>query len=540
MRAFGILTLISMVAASKYLDFNKNDSFKYSPESYDNEINGGMHLNNQGYSSSEFGLMNQDYFEKNQDTDYLDNEEFENYSNGGENNEPSINQAKSFEIKNNGLVGGNVDPNISDEVKKIIAQMSKSGQAVSDGDKVVIVENSAPVKKDASVLDVGGAAAVAPAAGISDADLDIATLSGTSGAVDTTTLFPNIPNNIPAYVGDARFVTQMNMFISTLRLIDPTQSSSTLAPASGGPSTVSLFYTKQPMQLFASVGQTGDPNMFRRVLIIALEGMINGPIRLDQFFNLAQISLRKNVRYINAKCRRNYNLLFSKYAMNVGYKFSNALVGNERLFARVIKTFFQQLNASPSSTLALSNFVRNATVTLYSSKIRKIPNRARTLGLAMSKFQNVVIKNYGVERGGFNTFDNNNIANIFDAASVGHSFYINDLVKTVVYIANKNITLFEKDIVFFSYFTQLRLPYFLKTAMAAVDSMTRSQWNASFLISSLADFFVSQSATVKYVMNFYKLFYKSVDFSTNDFILRVLLAYMIVSLSFLLPFCNCC
>ncbi|OMJ19375.1 hypothetical protein AYI70_g4778 [Smittium culicis] len=540
MRTFGVLTLFSLVAANEFLDFNENKNFKYSPESYDNVINGDMHLNNQVYSPSELGLMNQDYIENNQDTDLLDNEEFQNYLNGGENDEPTVNQVKSFEIKNNGLVGNNVDPNMSEEVKKIIAQMSKSGQAVSDGDKVVIVENSAPVKRDASALDVGGAAPVAPAAAVSDADLDIATLSGASGAVDTTTIFPNIPNNIPAYEGDASFVTQMNMFISTLRLTGSTQSSANLAPASGGPSTVSLFYTKQPMQLFASVGQTGDPNMFRRVLIIALEGMINGPIRLDQFFNLAQISLRKNVRYINRKCRRNYNLLFSKFAMNVGYKFSNALVGNERLFARVIKTFFQQLNASPSSTRALSSFIANATVTLYNSKIRKIPNNARTIGLAMSKFQNVVIKNYGVERGGFNTYDNNNIANIFDAASVGNSIYINDLVNTVVSIANKNITLFERDIVFFSYFTQLRLSYFLKTAMTAVDSMTRSQWNASFLISSLADFFQNQAKTVNYVMNFYKLFYRMVDFSTNDFVLRVLLAYMIVALSFLLPFCNCC
>ncbi|OMJ16041.1 hypothetical protein AYI69_g7986 [Smittium culicis] len=296
-----------------------------------------------------------------------------------------------------------------------------------------------------------------------------------------------------------------------------------------------------PLKQLSNAGKTGNTGSMAIAIRSGMGGLQKGPNRVAEFFSVFNDGMRKYAAHMKnqmvkgSREIRNIYVLRQKMAI-----YSRSFYGNEHQLADFIKLLFIHLNCSQA---AKSNFAQTLSMMIEysnSARVRNVSYGYRPLQSSIRRFTDMLNQHYTCKSN--KIFDNNgrHIGGIIDSAISGDSGAIYQFVEIIVRSANKNIRLFRNDVLTLIFTSQTYNRLFSTSLYNVFSAITGNPAHLANVIDSTTRGFIRHKKTVRYLLYFYKSYYRLRHVYIGDIIMRFVSSFFVVLCIFWIPFCCCC
>ncbi|OMJ17675.1 hypothetical protein AYI70_g5819 [Smittium culicis] len=296
-----------------------------------------------------------------------------------------------------------------------------------------------------------------------------------------------------------------------------------------------------PLKQLSNAGKTGNTGSMAVAIRSGMGGLQKGPNRVAEFFTVFNDGMRKYAGHMKKQMVkgsreiRNIYVLRRKMAIYV-----RSFYGNEHQLADFIKLLFMHFNCSQA---AKSNFAQTLSMMIEysnSARVRNVSYGYRPLQSSIRRFTDMLNTHYTCQSN--RIFDGNgrHIGEVIDSAISGDSGAIYEFVEIIVRSANKNIRLFRNDVLTLIYTSQTYMNLFSTSLYNVFSAITGDPTHLANVIDSTTRGFIRHKRTVRYLLYFYKSYYRLKHVYIGDIIMRFVSSFFVVLCIFWIPFCCCC
>ncbi|OMJ22559.1 hypothetical protein AYI70_g2808 [Smittium culicis] len=296
-----------------------------------------------------------------------------------------------------------------------------------------------------------------------------------------------------------------------------------------------------PLKQLANAGKTGNMGSVRIAISSGMGGLQKGPNRVAEFFMVFNDTMRKYAAHLKKQMIKGSGEIRDMYTLRQKMElYARSFSGNEIELADFIKLLFMHFNCSSS---AKSNFAQTLSMMIeYSNSVsvRNVSYGYRPLQSSIIRFTEMLNTHYKCESN--KIFDNcgRHIGTVIDSAISGDSGAIYEFIEIIVRSANKNIGLFRNDVLTLIYASQAYINLFSTSLYNVFSAITGNPTPLAYVIDSTTRGFIKHKRTVKYLLYFYKMYYRINHVYIGDIIMRFVSSFFVVLCIFWIPFCCCC
>ncbi|OMJ13903.1 hypothetical protein AYI70_g8229 [Smittium culicis] len=296
-----------------------------------------------------------------------------------------------------------------------------------------------------------------------------------------------------------------------------------------------------PLKQLSNAGKTGNTGSMAVAIRSGMGGLQKGPNRVAEFFTVFNDGMRKYAGHMKKQMVKGSGEIRDIYVLRQKMAlYARSFYGNEHQLADFIKLLFMHFNCSQA---AKSNFAQTLSMMIEysnSARVRNVSYGYRPLQSSIRRFTDMLNTHYTCQSN--RIFDGNgrHIGEVIDSAISGDSGAIYEFVEIIVRSANKNIRLFRNDVLTLIYTSQTYMNLFSTSLYNVFSAITGDPTHLANVIDSTTRGFIRHKRTVRYLLYFYKSYYRLKHVYIGDIIMRFVSSFFVVLCIFWIPFCCCC